>query len=351
MVDQIRNSSGGADAFRRFKEIRRGEYAPEVSIADSSIPGSGLFFSTDNEMSVAGRINVFRAETTGTFDTNLWTTAVVGTGTATHNSSGELALTTGATANSTVRVTTPKIMRQMAGTTQFWIGVFRLSDLGTANNVRRWGIYDDNDGFFFELSGSVFSVVSRKTGVDTKVAYASCNGPATEIFNPATDLTKMNQFNIYFGGLSCRWQVNGRVLHGIGANAISAPLSDRLALPFRVENNNSAGSTSNVSVFSRGISFHRVSPTDVAPRYLFINSVATTVVRAGAGTLRRISYSPNGISGTVTVYDNTAASGPLVTVFTVPATGTPGFIDYGVEVDVGLTVVTNSTVGITVSFD
>lgn len=339
------------NATTRLKEIRRGEFAPEVSIADSSIPGSGLFFSTDNEMMVAGRVNVFRTETTGTFDTTLWTAAVVGTGTVGHTT-GELDVGTGVTANSTARATTPKLMRQMSGTTQYWISVVRLNNLGSANNVRRWGIYDDNDGFFFELNGTTFNVVSRKSGVDTAVPYASCNGPAVETFNPATDLLNMNQFNIFFGGLSCRWQVNGRVLHSIGANAIQSPLTARLTLPFRLESNNSGGSIVNNRVFSRGISFHRVSPSSVAPRYLYTSAIGTTTVKSGAGTLHRIAFSPSGGSTTVVnVFDAIGAQTNPIGAISIPTGTVTNFVDYGLEFDVGLTVTTTVNNNLTVIYD
>lgn len=335
----------------RFKEIRRGEYAPEVSIADSSIPGSGLFFSTDNEIMTAPRVNVYRVESTGTYDAALWTNVLTGTGSAGHVL-GEYELATGTTANSTVKSTSVQSMRQMSGATQYYITVVRLSDLGVTNNVRRWGLYDDLDGFFYELSGTVFSVVSRKAGVDTKVAYSACNGPATATFDPATDLTKMNQFNLFFGGLSCRWQVNGRVLHSIGANTIASPLTERLSLPFRYETNNSSGQTANAKILSRGVSFHRVSPAEVTPRYRMISTATTTVVRTGPGTLRRLIVNNGSPGGTITVYDNTAASGTQIAVVNIPgSTNNPFVLDYDLEANTGITVVTSTAVNLTVTYD
>lgn len=349
MVDRIGPFYPGPRTFR-LNEIRRGEYAPGVNVENTSIPGGGLFFSTDNEMMSAPRTNVMRAEATGTFDVNFWTTAVVGSGTAVH-ATGELSVGTGVTANSTARVTSTTTGRQMSGTTQFYITALRLGDFGAAGNIRRWGLYDDNDGFFFELNGTAFSVVTRRGGVDTAVPYSSCNGPATENFNPATDLTKINQYNIFFGGLSCRFQVNGRVLHSIGANTISAPLTNVLTLPFRYESNNSGGLAADYRIFGRGVSFHRISPNQVTPRFKQIAGAATTVVKSGAGTLRRLVFN-NTTAGTVTIYDNTAASGTVIAIITPVASGQPFTLDYDLEFGTGLTIVTSAAgMNLTATFD
>lgn len=54
-----------------------------------------------------------------------------------------------------------------------------LGDSGKSGNVRRWGFFDDNDGVFFELSGTNVNVVLRSstTGVpvETRVSQSSWN--------------------------------------------------------------------------------------------------------------------------------------------------------------------------------
>lgn len=322
-----------------------------VKIDERAGPNFGLFYSTDNEMMIAGRVNVARAESTGVFDTAFWTTGHIGSGSAVHTN-GELVIAPGGTANSRSQITSALRNRQMSGTTQMMICVVRLSDLGTSNNIRRWGVYDDNDGYFFELNGSTFSVGSRKSGVDTLVPYSSWNGPAKSggFFDPATDLTFMNQFNLFFGGLSMRWQINGRVAHGIGTKTLTSPLTSVLTLPFRHESINSAGQTANAQIFGRGMSFHRISPMDVSPRYVHTTAAATTVIKQGPGTFRRVVINnPGLLTGTATFYDNTAGSGTVIAIIGNP--GSAAHIEYGLEFSTGLTVVTSSANDLTIIYD
>jgi hypothetical protein len=348
VVDKVTAPSGLAQPLQRFKEIRRNEFAPEVSIADTSIPGSGLFFSTDNEMMIAPRTSVLAVDTEGSTLDTAWATGHTGSGAATQ-ADGELFITTGSTANSRGQLTTTRIGRRRSGATQWYIGVWRLDALGTANNVRRWGVYDDNNGFFFEVRSDGLWVGYRKNGVDTFVAAGAMNGPmlAADI-----DLTKMNQFNIFYGGLSCRWQVNGRVLHAIGAGVPSAALTASINLPLRAETINSSGQTAVCRLIGRGVSFHRVSPNGVVPAFRRVTGAGTTVIEQGAGTLHRVIVGTPSASATMTLYDNTAASGTVISLMTVPASAqNPFVVEFGTEFNVGLTVVMTGSSDVTIIYD
>jgi len=71
--------------------------------------------------------------------------------------------------------------------------------------------------------------------------------------------------------------------------------------------------------------------------YQYITGNGTTVVKSGAGVLRRIVKS-NG--GTVTIYDNTAGSGTII--HTMSGTNPQGTLFYDVPFTTGLTIVTTS---------
>lgn len=91
----------------------------------------------------------------------------------------------------------------------------------------------------------------------------------------------------------------------------------------------------------------------MAGPYSFTNiaGAATTVVRTGSGVLKGIVVNKAVLSGVITVYDNTAASGTKIATITNPATLLHSQIslDYGeVAFNTGLTIVTSAADDITV---
>jgi len=82
-----------------------------------------------------------------------------------------------------------------------------------------------------------------------------------------------------------------------------------------------------------------VPSTTLGPttQYVRIATNTTTVVKSGAGVLRRIVKSQG---GTVTIYDNTSAAGTII--HTLGGTNPQGTIFYDIPFTVGLTIVTSS---------
>jgi hypothetical protein len=81
--------------------------------------------------------------------------------------------------------------------------------------------------------------------------------------------------------------------------------------------------------------------------YAHINTNATTTLAQRLGTLHNIVVNNAGTSATITVYDNTAASGAVIAVIT-PVAG--GNYCFDAVFNNGLTVVTTGTPDITVTF-
>ena len=73
--------------------------------------------------------------------------------------------------------------------------------------------------------------------------------------------------------------------------------------------------------------------------YKNITTDTTTVVKSSAGVLHTITINTPVSTGTVTIYDNTAASGTKIGTFTVPNAATPITLTYDVAFLTGLTVV------------
>lgn len=130
------------------------------------------------------------------------------------------------------------------------------------NNVRRMGLFDDNDGLFFQVDSTGASVVVRSSVsgsvVDTKVSQSNWNLDkldGTGAYKGVIDLTKTQIFIIDY-----QWLGVGRVRFGLDldgdvvyvheslhANSLSAVYMASGTLPVRFENVNT-GITANATV-------------------------------------------------------------------------------------------------------
>lgn len=77
----------------------------------------------------------------------------------------------------------------------------------------------------------------------------------------------------------------------------------------------------------------------------YISTATTTTIKTGRGNLTRIVITETA-AGSITVYDNTAASGTIVAVF--KASIAEGCYDIGARFQTGLTVVTAGASKLTV---
>ena len=94
------------------------------------------------------------------------------------------------------------------------------------------------------------------------------------------------------------------------------------------------------------------SPQNIlsAYRYLNITGQATTTVKSGGGVLHTICINTPAATETITIYDNTAASGTKIGTITVFASTNP-CLTYDINFTTGLTLVTaTASSDLTVSF-
>lgn len=84
--------------------------------------------------------------------------------------------------------------------------------------------------------------------------------------------------------------------------------------------------------------------------YTRIVTATTTTVKSGPGCLKRITVNSAVASSVFTLYDNTAGSGTVIGVITMPATLLQSHFDleYDIRFAVGLTIVSSSTADVTV---
>lgn len=74
--------------------------------------------------------------------------------------------------------------------------------------------------------------------------------------------------------------------------------------------------------------------------FLRINAAATNVLRTGSGTLKRICLNTGANGSSITLYDNTAASGTIIAVISAIASTAFNCSDYDLILNNGLTAVT-----------
>ena len=88
----------------------------------------------------------------------------------------------------------------------------------------------------------------------------------------------------------------------------------------------------------------------MANAYRNITTNTTTVVKSGAGILHAVIINAPAATGTITIYDNTAASGNIIATITMVA-GQAISIPYNIFFSTGLTIVTAVSAGnITIAF-
>lgn len=164
-------------------------------------------------------------------------------------------LTTTATSGSRVVRTTNRYHYYIPGASNLVRASIACGDTGKAGNKRRWGLFDDNDGVFFELNeASGLRIVIRTStfgGVtEIPVERATWNGDrldGTGLSNEVLDVTKINNYWADYV-----WNGAGRVRVGVyapdgqrliahtiyTANASPIPLVRSGTLPLRTENVN-----------------------------------------------------------------------------------------------------------------
>jgi hypothetical protein len=149
------------------------------------------------------------------------------------------------------------------------------SDVGKSGQIRRWGLYDENDGLFFELDGTSLNFVRRTstsgTPVESKIAQADWNndtldGTGLQDTNPSASLLDLTSTNAYW--IDYTWHGAGIVRFGIFdqgqrivchtevyANTIPVAFTSRGSFPicWEIENTALTGSTTQMRIWSAAV--------------------------------------------------------------------------------------------------
>lgn len=175
-------------------------------------------------MDAFGNLRTGEASALGTYDyahgdsADLFQDLTATSGTVTYNALGsETSLTVTSANGSSASRTTVRYHHYQPGVSNLIIQTLAHGDAGKANNVRRWGYYDTNDGIFWELNGTTKNVVIRSSVsgsiVETRIAQSSWNVDkldGTGISGMNLDLTKANFYFIDYA-----WLGVGEVRFGV----------------------------------------------------------------------------------------------------------------------------------------
>jgi hypothetical protein len=145
-----------------------------------------------------------------------------------------------------------------------------------ANQVKRWGLITDDDGYFFELSGETLSVVRRSsiTGapVETRVANAQWNGQSDAV---STLYTHVYEICECWPNGDVWFFVDGELVHTMStAGAIIGAGTKTARLPLCVEARNTASTSAG--------SFYLVEGTVYVEEHAFQSAVRGAVGSASA---------------------------------------------------------------------
>jgi hypothetical protein len=317
-------------------------YFKQVIISDTT--GNTVLSDATGSLRVAKVVRLAGNAFVGsTLDPNFISSAVTGSGSATQ-SGGVITLVTGATANSTASIATTAVARHFGAASNEFAANIQLGDTGTANNTRRWGAFNGTtDGFYFKLSGSVLNVAAMAGGVETAIPSGSWNASQTV---PA--LTNINLYSIIWTPARTYFFINGVLVHLM--TATTAYLSGTLNLPVWIDNVNSGGSITNVSIAAGVAVIARLGEFETQPVYFHLTTAGTYVLKYSAGKLHRITLGV--ATGTLmTLYDNTSGSGPVITSINTPSQANALTLHYGLEFNTGLTVVSTGTWDATIIYD
>ncbi len=193
----------------------------------------------------------------------LTTSITANGGTVAHNANKQAAvLTATTTANSSAIFQTRAYHKYHPGKSSLLSFTGNIQG-GVAGITKRWGLFDENNGMFFQLTGTAFSVVVRSkvsgSVVDTVVTQSNFSVDPLDGTGPSgltIDLTKQQLFILDF-----QWQGSGHVRFGVNiggsniyvhefrhANILTTIYNQFGFYPIRGEITNTAAATSTMEL-------------------------------------------------------------------------------------------------------
>lgn len=201
----------------------------------------------------------------------------------------------------------------------------------------RAGIHDGTNGVFLEWIGPALGLVVMIGGVRTRVEQAAFNGtPFTQ------DYAVFGLWSFLYISGATQLYYNNVLVHtyfGIIGNTQSLPLWAHVL---------NTGSVANTPFLIEGWAVQRMGEPRIAPTYVHFSAAGTTLLKSGAGTLRRALVTREGNNASVlTLFDSVVGSGAVIAVIQGKTVGT---YEFDCDFQSGLTAVCTDSPDITVVF-
>ena len=213
-------------------------------------------FSDNNRLKVAPFQTVFFNTFQYGKETDVWDERVTGVGTATYNAnSSNVVMEVGSTAGSKVVRQTKQVMRYIPGRPATLAFAIRL-EAPQVGIRRRFGLFNETDGAFFEDDGGTYSYVIRSSAsgsvVETRITRDNWNGEKFDgngYTGVTADATKQQMISINYewygaGGVTFNWLMKNETIvsHEFENSNINPLVWCRSPfLPIRVEIENVTG--------------------------------------------------------------------------------------------------------------
>ena len=188
----------------------------------------------------------------------VWENQFVGTGAVSNSlNQSSVIMTTGGTGSTASAIRqTKKTFHYFPGKSQSVSLTFCFTGGGVTNNTRRAGLFDAQNGVYFELAGTTVNMVLRTytsgSVVESRIPQASWNLDVMNGTGPSgltLDVTKAQIFTadlqwLGAGRVRVGFNINGAVYYVhqfLCANVLTIPYMGTANLPVRFENFNSVG--------------------------------------------------------------------------------------------------------------
>jgi len=342
----------GEDEFKVYRNILATRFGRATVALFDSQTNSPLLITPSGQLNTGELVRLVGGNFVGGMDLlpHIWTTNFVGSGNVV-TVDGELNLMTGTVANSATRLQTFRKARFITATFNLAHLAVSTPDFQNADTVRRWGVYDPTttslglNGVFFENNSGNYSLVRVKNGAEEdRVPELLWSAP-----NPLEKNNDVAVYEIFFNAGTIFFFQNRKLLHVMTSLDSAAYNLPHLRAGAIVENIN--GNTVDNLLVSRGFAISRIGANSAIPEPFNITNSGTFIIKNTPARLHRIIINNKGTgAASLQIFNNFEASGEIIGELST--SDVSGSIEYQIELDEGLTVVTSGAiVDATIVFD